>query len=202
MALWMCIPGAFFPLTQAAMCFIFVCQTDFLSSFLRYKVLLFNLMVANFMFCYFLISVLALCFLVLHMHGETLQNGQSWPGRKICTFSIFVLCTALLILNPIIYYLNPSMKKNLLKRSLCVYVNNTKKVSTLEKDKKKSLWRKRASVLMPWWLQQMTSEEFCPPTICSCGFAIQAWSVINRNKRCVLCSLYLSLVWMHRLKIK
>lgn len=28
-------------------------------------------------------------------------------------------------------------QKNLLKRSLCVYVNNTKKVSTLEKDKKK-----------------------------------------------------------------
>lgn len=75
--------------------------------------------------------------MIFHTHGETLQNGQSWPGRKICTFSIFVLCTALLILNPIIYYLNPSMKKNLLKRSLCVYVNNTKKVSTLEKDKKK-----------------------------------------------------------------
>lgn len=48
------------------------------------------------------------------MHGETLQKGQSWPGRKICTFSIFVLCTALLILNPIIYYLNPSIKKDLL----------------------------------------------------------------------------------------
>lgn len=75
------------------------------------------------------------------MHGETLQNGQSWPGRKICTFSIFVLCTALLILNPIIYYLNPSIKKkkDLLKRSLCVYVNNTKKVSILEKDKKKKV---------------------------------------------------------------
>lgn len=55
-------------------------------------------------------------------------------------------------------------KKNLLKRSLCVYVNNTKKVSTLEKDKKKkSLWRKRASILMmPWLLQQMTSEKSVP----------------------------------------
>lgn len=105
--------------------------------------------------------------LIFHMQGETLQNGRSWPGRKICTFSIFVLCTALLILNPIIYYLNPSIKKkknNLLKRSLCVYVNNTKKVSTLEKDKKKkSLWRKRASILMmPWLLQQMTSEKSVP----------------------------------------
>lgn len=28
-------------------------------------------------------------------------------------------------------------QKNILKRSLCVYVNNTKKLSTLEKDKKK-----------------------------------------------------------------
>lgn len=70
------------------------------------------------------------------------RTGQSWPGRKTCTFSIFVLCTALLILNPIIYYLNPSIKKDLLKRSLCVYVNNTKKVSTLEKDKKKTTKKK------------------------------------------------------------
>lgn len=75
-------------------------------------------------------------------------------------------------------------------------------VSTLEKDKKKKFVAKRASILMPWLLQQMTSEQSVPPTICSRGFAIQAWSVINRNKRCVLCSLYLSLVWMHRLKIK
>ena len=97
------------------------------------------------------------------MHGETLQNGQSWPGRKICTFSIFVLCTALLILNPIIYYLNPSIKKNLLKRSLCVYVNNTKKgINSWKRQKKKSLWRKRASILMPWLLQQMTSEKSVP----------------------------------------
>lgn len=61
---------------------------------------------------YFLISVFFFfSSLFFRMHGETLQNGQSWPGRKICTFSIFVLCTALLILNPIIYYLNPSIKK-------------------------------------------------------------------------------------------
>lgn len=74
------------------------------------------------------------------------KHGQSWPGRKICTFSIFVLCTALLILNPIIYYLNPSIKKkkNSPKRSRCVYVNNTKKVSTLEKDKKKKFVAKKS----------------------------------------------------------
>lgn len=159
----------------------------------------------------FIMIFMFLLLIFFFMHGETLQNGQSWPGRKICTFSIFVLCTALLILNPIIYYLNPSKKKkknrkeNPLQRSLCVYVNKHKKVSTIEKGQKKqvcgeSLWRKRASILMPWLLQQM--RKICPPTICSRGFAIQAWSVINRNKRCVLCSLYLSLVWMHRLKIK
>lgn len=133
-----------------------------------------------------------------------MQNGQSWPGRKTCTFSIFVLCTALLILNPIIYYLNPSIKrkKNLLKRSLCVYVNNTKWYQLLKKTKKKSLWQKEH----PFWCHGYSSRwlqnNLSPPTICSRGFAIQAWSVINRNKRCVLCSLYLSLVWMHRLKIK
>lgn len=36
-----------------------------------------------------------------HVHGEMRQNGRSWSGRRICTFSIFVLCTALLILDPI-----------------------------------------------------------------------------------------------------
>lgn len=56
------------------------------------------------------------------------KRGRRWPGRKICTFSIFVLCTALLILNPIIYYLNPSRKKILRNVHVVVYVNNTKKV--------------------------------------------------------------------------
>lgn len=129
MALWMCIPGAFFPLlTQAAMCvFVFIsvdCLTDyFCHNFPDIKVLLFNLMVANvtlcsslrtfFFFPHLSFSLFRLNFILLifHMHGETLQKGQSWPGRKTCTFSIFVLCTALLILNPIIYYLNPSIKK-------------------------------------------------------------------------------------------
>lgn len=57
---------------------------------------------------YFFISVFLLL-LLFHIPGETLR--PPWPGRKICTFSIFVLCTALLILNPIIYYLNPSIKE-------------------------------------------------------------------------------------------
>lgn len=34
-----------------------------------------------------------------HVHGEMLQNGRSWPRRRICTLS--VLCTALLIQDPI-----------------------------------------------------------------------------------------------------
>lgn len=95
-------------------------------------------------------------------------------------------------------------KKNLLKRSLCVYVNNTKKVSTLEKDKKKKKFVAKKSIHSDDAMVTPADDfrKICPPTICSCGFAIQAWSVINRNKRCVLCSLYLSLVWMHRLKIK
>lgn len=37
-------------------------------------------------------------------------------------------------------------KKNLLKRSLCVYVNNTKKVLTLEKDKKKKKFVAKKSI--------------------------------------------------------
>jgi len=79
------------------------------------------------------LSSFILTFIFL-MHGETLQNGRGWPGRKICTFYIFVLCTALLILNPIIYYLNPSVRISF-KRSLCVYVNNTQKKKKKEQKK-------------------------------------------------------------------
>lgn len=94
-------------------------------------------------------------FWIFHMHGETLQNGQSWPGRKICTFSIFVLCTALLILNPIIYYLNPSIK-DLLKRSLCVYVNNTKKViNSWKRQKKKKVCGEKEH---PFWCHGYSSR--------------------------------------------
>lgn len=121
---------------------------------------------------HFLIWVLPLFFFFLqfsHAWWTICRTAKRWPGRKTCTFSIFVLCTALLILNPIIYYLNPSMekkKKNLLKRSLCVYVNNTKKkVSTLEKDKKKKKVCDEKE--HPSWchgsLQQMTAEKSVPP---------------------------------------
>ena len=37
--------------------------------------------------------------------------------------------------------------KNLLQRSRCVYVNNTKKGINFEKDKKESLWQKEH----PFW---------------------------------------------------
>lgn len=142
MALWMCIPGAFFPLLiQAALCFIIVifvvvkcspcshCQRYFVIS-----VLLFKLMAVHFALSsslttclffhpiFFFLLNIHFFSLFFHMHGETLQKGQHRPGRKICTFSIFVLCTALLILNPIIYYLNPLQKKKKSPRAftLCV----------------------------------------------------------------------------------
>lgn len=100
--------------------------------------------------------------------------------------------------------MNPSLKRKLLRHSLCVYVDNTEKVSTCGKNIKKLIkivcGEKRAFVLMPPWFTPADDfREICPPTICSCGFAIRAWSFINRNKHSVLCSLYLSLVWMHRL---
>lgn len=211
----MCIPGAFFPLLTLSgasliilsFCFSKYKKCYYLTSWwltLLYVHISFSHKSFAFFFFFFFLFPLS-----FHTHGEPFcRMAKSWPGRKTCTFSIFVLCTALLILNPIIYYLNPSMekkKKKLLQRSLCVYVNNTKKRYQLLKKtkKKKSLWRKRASVLMPWVTPADDFRKICPPqTICSRGFAIQAWSVINRNKRCVLCSLYLSLVWMHRLKIK
>lgn len=134
MALWMCIPGAFFPfLSQAAIMFLFVFYffTGYffiqknINVFQQKKVQLFNqlcwiVQMSCTRSCLFspfhhiFFSLILNLSYIFCMHGETLQKGQSWPGRKICTFSIFVLCTALLILNPIIYYLNPSIKKDLL----------------------------------------------------------------------------------------
>uniref|UniRef100_A0A0E9WVB8 Uncharacterized protein n=1 Tax=Anguilla anguilla TaxID=7936 RepID=A0A0E9WVB8_ANGAN len=89
--------------------------------------------------------------------------------------------------------------KNLLKRSLCVYVNNTEKdISYKEKDKKKYVAKK--SIHPGAMVLQTDDCRFCHNHL-SRGFDIRAWSVISKNKRRVLCSLYLSLVWMHRLKL-
>lgn len=125
MALWMCIPGAFFPLQpkqlSALRLFVYVvaerspwslCQTILETR------KLFKLTVARFcvefkplifpiLFFFFLFWEFSFFFSCMVKHWL----ASRWPGRKICTFSIFVLCTALLILNPIIYYLNPLRKK-------------------------------------------------------------------------------------------
>lgn len=52
------------------------------------------------------------------------QPGEGRASRELCTFYIFVLCTALLILHPIMLLLEPICKK-LLQIFICVYVNNT-----------------------------------------------------------------------------
>lgn len=52
------------------------------------------------------------------------QPGEGRASRELCTFYTFVLCTALLILHPIMLLLEPICKK-LLQKFICVYVNNT-----------------------------------------------------------------------------
>lgn len=140
--------------------------------------------------CFF--SHLFLCF---SLNSKYIRNGRvakTGQSREDLHF-LFVLCTALLIRSPIIYYLNPSIS-NKLKHSLCVYVNNTEKVWTLwEGEKKKNFEVGGKSI----WCDTMVTpaDDFrpiCLSTICSRGFAIQAWSVINRSKHCVLCSLSIS----------
>lgn len=54
------------------------------------------------------------------------QPGEGRASRELCTFYTFVLCTALLILHPIMLLLEPICKK-LLQKFICVCVNNTKK---------------------------------------------------------------------------
>lgn len=51
------------------------------------------------------------------------QPGEGRASRELCTFYTFVLCTALLILHPIMLVLEPICKK-LLQKFICVYVNN------------------------------------------------------------------------------
>lgn len=51
------------------------------------------------------------------------QPGEGRASRELCTFYTFVLCTALLILHPIMLVLEPICKK-LLQKCICVYVNN------------------------------------------------------------------------------
>lgn len=52
------------------------------------------------------------------------QPGEGRASRELCTFYTFVLCTALLILHPIMLLLEPICKE-LLQKFICVYVNNT-----------------------------------------------------------------------------
>lgn len=51
------------------------------------------------------------------------QPGEGRASRELCTFYTFVLCTALLILHPIMLLLEPICKK-LLQKFISVYVNN------------------------------------------------------------------------------
>lgn len=51
------------------------------------------------------------------------QPGEGRASRELCTFYTFVLCTALLILHPIMLLLEPICKK-LLQKFICVYVKH------------------------------------------------------------------------------
>lgn len=98
------------------------------------------------------------CLSISHLCFSVLSLGVAWPeaglvSERFALSLIFVLCTALLILNPIIYYLNPSAKRN--PSSRCVYVNNTKRLSIIngKRQKKKKIkvcGEKSIRALMPW----------------------------------------------------
>lgn len=127
--------------------------------------LLFNLLVVQFSQSICLFSHEKLFFFLSICTGKHSRLATAGLVGGLALLSIFVLCTALLILDPIIYYLNPSTETgNLHKHSLYVYVNNTRRYQPLEKTKKKVCdeKKKRASIPMPWLLQQMISEKSVP----------------------------------------
>lgn len=122
-------------------------------------------------------SISHLSFLVLFESTRV----RRCPGiGRFALSLIFVLCTALLILNPIIYYLNPSMKRN--SSSHCVYVNNTKRLSIINgKRQKKNI--KFVGKEHPSWchgeLQQTTLKKISPRPFCSCGSSLECHKQIN-----------------------
>lgn len=136
------------------------------------------------------------------------QPGEGRASRELCTFYTFVLCTALLILHPIMILLEPICKK-LLRKFICVYVNNT----TQKQEGKKvcsnariffsflfifgfALFKSFLLFLIPFlffflgfgsfWVygRPDTPAEIRRLQIHSihplCGFAIPAWSVFTK----------------------
>lgn len=126
-----------------------------------------------FFFSFFFSSFFKKLFSILNLISicmGSFAEGQWRPGRKNCTFSIFVLCTALLILYPIMYYLKASVRI-LLQRSCCVYVNNTNWWDGMgregwggggawglafKKKKKKNVAKKTH----PYWCHEIFSRRF------------------------------------------
>lgn len=135
------------------------------------------------------------------------QPGEGRASRELCTFYTFVLCTALLILHPIMLLLEPICKK-LLQKFICVYVNNT--TQTQERKKffsnrdffsflfifKFALFQLLLLFLIPFSFSSLGFGFLwvygCPDTPAEirrlqihpihllCGFAIQAWSVFTK----------------------
>lgn len=146
------------------------------------------------------------------LHGQTRQGqpGQGRASRELCTFYTFVLCTALLILHPIMLLLEPICKE-LLQKFIYVSVDNT---SQQERKKMPSstysfffffpaeFWVSFVSVFLvilksPSHFFFSFGSDFhwvygCPDTPAEVrrlqihpihplhGFAIQAWSVFTK----------------------
>lgn len=134
------------------------------------------------------------------------QPGEGRASRELCTFYTFVLCTALLILHPIMLLLEPICKK-LLQKFICVYVNNTTQTQEGKKffsnrDFFSFLFIFGFALFQPLFIFNslfFSSLGFgflwvygCPDTPAEirrlqihpihllCGFAIQAWSVFTK----------------------
>lgn len=144
------------------------------------------------------------------LHGQTRQGqpGEGRASRELCTFYTFVLCTALLILHPIMLLLEPICKE-LLQKFIFVSVDNTS-----QQERKKCIvahtvfffpaefWVSFVSVFLV--ILKSPSHFFfsfgfdfhwvygCPDTPAEVrrlqihpihllhGFAIQAWSVFTK----------------------
>lgn len=151
------------------------------------------------------------------------QPGEGRASRELCTFYTFVLCTALLILHPIMLLLEPICKNCFRNSFVCMWITQHRN----RKGKNSAVMYRLFFLSCLFLVLLCFSPSFlflftfsfsflgvgflwvygCPDTPAEirrlqihpihplCGFAIQAWSVHKDNNSCVLCSRFGCIDW-------
>lgn len=112
-------PIIFITITSTVLLFTYVCVVmyNFVISYNGKKIKIYKKVICTELY---FSSFLKMICMVWQRRG---QPGEGRASRELCTFYTFVLCTALLILHPIMLLLEPICKKT--ASEIHLYVNNT-----------------------------------------------------------------------------